>query len=163
MLAFTARLLFFTLLFPKSLIGFHGRMGEASSGSAMRGIAFQRFFCFEMGMVTVTKAAYVVQDEKQRGGSGSLKEIETLMQWTIRRLDLHTGVWRILNEVSRIKAVCPLRPFRRRGEQRTSISIWGTSSSWLTRARECVPNVPEILFFSILCRYLCFGSFEPWQ
>ena len=30
--------------FPKSLIGFHGRMGEASSGSAMRGIAFQRFF-----------------------------------------------------------------------------------------------------------------------
>lgn len=89
MLAFTARLLFFTLLFPKSLIGFHGRMGEASSGSAMRGIAFQRFFCFATGMVTVTKAAYVVQDEKQRGGSGSLKEIETLMQWTIRRPGLH--------------------------------------------------------------------------
>lgn len=32
------------------------------------------FFCFATGMVTVTKAAYVVQDEKQRGGSGSLRD-----------------------------------------------------------------------------------------
>lgn len=74
-----------------SLTGFYGRIGEASSGSAMRRIAFQRFFFtfffsyLEMGMVIVTKAVFVVQVEKrrgQRGRSGSLGKIETLIAMT---------------------------------------------------------------------------------